>query len=570
MKNHVPHICLVFAVIALVLLQLTPIHASVFGRFFVQKENPALPCVECTLLVRVLEVASVNDEKPIDTIVDDLCSLFGKGGYRDIELVCKETWAIFGPTIVRRIAEGANPDSICRDISFCSASDSCRLLPSESGAQRYTPPTDDTLTEGRLRYTELRSRAADVLSSKISEIVWPWERVIDHMPAEDFDGDAFSVLETLRGGDWRGKDCDDTNPNVYPGRKNSSMGPNTDHNCNGISGVDPQSGKSYEELFCAGVDQRGVVVLGDSASAHFSVPQVFTSGAQFATFLENEGDWPHCSWATGHELDPASCPSSKYPVGPSSVYLKMRDRNRCNHRDFQTIAVNGARSTAMVNIVKTFRRSPTNDHPVLMFYLSAGNDVCNGHWDPSHQTTPQEFYAKVTETLQYLDTILPAGSHIVLMGVEHGGMWDITGPRVHPALNVTYRELWTFMDCHDGINPCYGWLTPNATYRENSIRLAAAQSQQLELIASSQKYENFDLVYLENPDVINMNLWQAAGGDPADLYEFVDGAHPSTLAQQMQADYAWHFLETNKPEALGSVNPHNADIDRVFGAQGGY
>jgi hypothetical protein len=41
--------------------------------------------------------------------------------------------------------------------------------------------------------------------------------------------------------------------------------PEFDHNCNGISGTDPQ-GRSYEDLYCAGTKQYGLAVLGDSAS----------------------------------------------------------------------------------------------------------------------------------------------------------------------------------------------------------------------------------------------------------------------------------------------------------------
>lgn len=75
----------------------------------------------------------------------------------------------------------------------------------------------------------------------------------------------------LRGSNWRGKDCNDLDSNSYPGR-NSDADPYTDSNCNGIYGVDP-SGKSYEELFCKNSGQIGVVLLGDSAGAHFSIPE---------------------------------------------------------------------------------------------------------------------------------------------------------------------------------------------------------------------------------------------------------------------------------------------------------
>jgi hypothetical protein len=93
-----------------------------------------------------------------------------------------------------------------------------------------------------------------------------------HTPALDLDLDYFSVLPTLRGSDWRGKDCNDIDANIYPGRALNLQGPNIDHNCNGISGVDA-SQRSYEDAFCGGPNApRGTIVIGDSASAHFGIP----------------------------------------------------------------------------------------------------------------------------------------------------------------------------------------------------------------------------------------------------------------------------------------------------------
>jgi acyloxyacyl hydrolase len=55
----------------------------------------------------------------------------------------------------------------------------------------------------------------------------------------DFDNDTFSDFPTLRGYDWKGFDCNDSNANIYPGRKSPSTetDPNVDYNCNGIYGV---------------------------------------------------------------------------------------------------------------------------------------------------------------------------------------------------------------------------------------------------------------------------------------------------------------------------------------------
>jgi acyloxyacyl hydrolase len=45
-----------------------------------------------------------------------------------------------------------------------------------------------------------------------------------------------------------------------------------DTNCNGIFGSD-NNGNKYEETFCSGVNTpKGLVIIGDSATAHFSLP----------------------------------------------------------------------------------------------------------------------------------------------------------------------------------------------------------------------------------------------------------------------------------------------------------
>ena len=81
----------------------------------------------------------------------------------------------------------------------------------------------------------------------------------------------------------------------------------------------------------------GVVALGDSFTAHFRIPQEWATAADLnETILadlpfaiENEFDWPMLSTATGYK-------NSTWDVitGPvDSFYLRLRELNRCNHRD---------------------------------------------------------------------------------------------------------------------------------------------------------------------------------------------------------------------------------------------
>ena len=62
----------------------------------------------------------------------------------------------------------------------------------------------------------------------------------------------------------------------------------------------------------------------------------------------------------------------------------------------------------------------------------------------------------------------------------------------------------------------------------------------------------------------------AAGGDPADLYEIVDGGHPSLIGESLMARYLWEELVAVAPSAVGPVNPNNDRIRALFGDQGGH
>ncbi len=177
---------------------------------------------------------------------------------------------------------------------------------------------------------------------------WEVDRVFNqHYPLKDDDVDGWGTDATLRGHDWRGRDCNDRDKNIYPGRRVESSDKVSDSNCNGIFGMDSASGRPFEDLYCAGTDQRGLIIVGDSATAHFSVPPAWLTAASFTNttmdgllhLAENELDWPACSWSTGH-WDPALCPAANSLAPMKSLYQRMFERNRCMHRDYQVMMMN--------------------------------------------------------------------------------------------------------------------------------------------------------------------------------------------------------------------------------------
>ena len=60
------------------------------------------------------------------------------------------------------------------------------------------------------------------------------------------------------------------------------------------------------------------------------------------------------------------------------------------------------------------------------------------------------------------------------------------------------------------------------------------------------------------------------GGQAYELIEPIDGFHINQLAHTIAADVYWDILMTQRPQWLGPINPHNDDITRIFGDQGGY
>lgn len=371
----------------------------------------------------------------------------------------------FGYTVIALIESNANPDDVCLALKICT-NPSCRLYPQSDF--RITAAHSATLRS-------LRAGRED-----------PWQWIQDlinqlksHKPAVDLDGDLHSTIETLRGTNWRGKDCNDLDQNIYPGRRVPGYSKFIDYNCNGIDGKDPQTGLDYETELCANTNQLGVGVLGGSACSHFAirdkwVDYVHLNNQTFADLgqgLQNEVDWPHMSWATGY------VPSSADHGPVDSIYLRLRQRNLCNHRDYQNVAVfvlfanpclrsclpmqiflrfvfwrgysNGDSSNDLKETAKLVSRNQTTDHPMLLFYSPLGDDICNMDvQDPlSRMTTVPKFQANVLDALTTLDTILPKGSHVVFVGLVNGSiLWDTLHDTLHP-FGITYKQLYSWLLC---------------------------------------------------------------------------------------------------------------------------
>eukprot|EP01012_Entosiphon_sulcatum_P012417 TRINITY_DN17774_c0_g1_i2.p4 TRINITY_DN17774_c0_g1~~TRINITY_DN17774_c0_g1_i2.p4 ORF type:complete len:108 (-),score=8.07 TRINITY_DN17774_c0_g1_i2:1671-1994(-) len=91
------------------------------------------------------------------------------------------------------------------------------------------------------------------------------------------------------------------------------------------------------------------------------------------------------------------CPNSKLPM--ESIYSHLFEHNRCNHRDYQNLGVNGWRVTHdLGNVsdpeVASISRNQTTDNPAIVFFTPIGNDVCNGHPGLDHMTSWIQCYLR--------------------------------------------------------------------------------------------------------------------------------------------------------------------------------
>jgi len=491
--------------------------------------------------------------------MDEVCGLFPK----EFEGICTYLVDTYGDKVIELFDNDYNPDEICHAIEFCT-DPKCHLWPQ---SPKIRPPPDP-------RFRSLRIAREQKRIAQERKREYPWDWIIDLLkpiieksePVLDFDGDLFSIEPPLRGTSWRGKDCNDFDYEMYPGRKTTRYSPEVDHDCNGIYAV---NGTDYEKLFCEGSSRFGVAIIGDSAGAHFHIPPQYMNASSIDehTFddllfvLSNEFDLPQESASTGHENVPGS-------VFVHSTYLQLRDRNRCNHRDYQNICRNGLRSSSSVDMAKTLSRKQFTDHPVVLTFELVGNDVCSGHED-FHFTSVAEFRQNILEVLGNFSTTLPMGSHVIFMGLAHGGvLWDLLHDRKHP-IGATYAEVYDLMNCLQ-ISPCWGWMNSNETIRNITNDWAQKLSGVYDDIISTHKYPNFDMLYYPFPLEEMFKIWISQGGQTWQLIEPVDGFHPSQQANAITAEWMFKDILSKHPDYFGPINPHNSDIDKIFGDQGGY
>ena len=101
--------------------------------------------------------------------------------------------------------------------------------------------------------------------------------------------------------------------------------------------------------------------------------------------------------------------------------------------------------------------------------------------------------------MDWLDTKLPKGSHVFILGLADGDLlFEYLHGTTHP-LDVSYDQVYDFLNCLK-ISPCAGWLNTNETARKYTTQLAKNLSKIYQnFIDEGMKFKNFDLVYYDFP-----------------------------------------------------------------------
>jgi len=396
-------------------------------------------------------------------------------------------------------------------------------------------------------------------------------------PWVDEDKDLFSSFDQLRGANWRGKDCDEKNAEIYPtrsARSSKTSSPWVDHNCNGILGA-TSKGEDYEKLWCSSKTYQ-YVGLGDSATAHFSLPPAWLSGANikpgtYASLLPiamNEVDFPQCSLTTGYNS--TLCPSLSTSLTPfNSIYNFGRSRNLCSHRQYQNLGINGASYKNYAPKLKaSFKPNPATDLPAIVVLNLIGNDVCGKHTDPKDMTSPTEYKDGLMEIIAYLDSVLTPGSHVFISGLVDGTLlYDTMWNRVHPT-GTTYKAFYDFLNCLN-TSPCSGWMNSNPAIRAATTAHARELAQIARDVIDKQSTLGLKSITLHYTDVEKQLAdivaeFKRVGKDASRLIEATDGFHPSSTTNSLLATAFQQQLD--KQGLLNEVFPVNPFNDKIAAA----
>ncbi|KAJ3435285.1 acyloxyacyl hydrolase [Anaeramoeba flamelloides] len=526
-----------------------------------QPVEPGMACPLGTFAISLIIDVAEYESLSVEQVLDKLCSYLPS----EMSDPCNKFVDKYAKMIIEELKTDDHPDTIAQKIGLCPMDSQCTLFPQK---QRIYFQKNS-----KSRYNKSEQELKSVWDKILGELKKIYEK---HDPIVDLDGDHFSDSKKLRGSYWRGKDCDDLSRSTFPGKVPNSGDKLFDSNCNGVHGRD-ENKINYEDRFCKGTQPMGTMVIGDSIGAHFHIPVQFFQPDQLSNgilkdnlidLIEMEGDWPQKSWVTGFDTTPNDLCEGTV----NSIYLKMLERNRCNHRNYQNIAVNGMSSPNVYDLLENSLTESLQkeSYPVFGLFQLFGDDICLS-MNITQLPTPQQFRDNVVKSLHQLDSVLAPGSVIFVMSLMDGTRpFKILHDKPHPlGHGITYADFYEYMKCNE-ISFCPLWLTTNETERAYAEKLALKLSQQLYDIVENEKFVNFETRFVDTPQKEIEEVFIANGWDLLKMYEPVGGFHPTQLTNYWLADLTWKKINSLYPDLIPPINPHNQEIIDKFGDQGGF
>lgn len=83
-------------------------------------------------------------------------------------------------------------------------------------------------------------------------------------------------------------------------------------------------------------------------------------------------------------------------------------------------------------------------------------------------------------------------------------------------------------------------------------------------IEKEQNFKNFKYIFYSPRWSSIFDEYTQTGRPLTDLIEPADGFHPSQTGNALFAKHFFAYLDENYPDAIGPINPFNAEMDALF------
>lgn len=232
--------------------------------------NGGVYCAACTAVAALTNQLSVIHNETFVKSFDRLCKLLPEPIFKS---ACVSLGNYYIPQIVDILSKDVTADVICHAIDLCyteKGQPTCHAFPPRGDFDSILKEVKKKISiaqaEGKVKtHNHPDSPHFDpCVLPAVRELCYLFKRVFEsHHPLVDYDNDYFSpTVDAWRGTSWRGRDCDDFNPDVRPGAIDQGDFI-LDTNCNGIWGIhDLYTMRTNEEVLCKGTGaDRGILSM---------------------------------------------------------------------------------------------------------------------------------------------------------------------------------------------------------------------------------------------------------------------------------------------------------------------